>query len=156
MNYLKSNGYKSGTSNATKGYHWTQEDGEEIIYRTSDGAVLTPLNDGDMVFDNESSKRLWELSKNPEAYMKKYNIDPSTITATIPQPTFNFSVPDFGSIGSRSYAPTINVGGVDVTCNGVNNVDELMDDIIDGVTKNNRFEKAMNTSINQKLQFKNH
>ena len=156
LNYLKSNGYKSGTSNATKGYHWTQEDGEEIIYRTSDGAVLTPLNDGDMVFDNESSKRLWELSKNPEAYMKKYNIDPSTITATIPQPTFNFSVPDFGSIGSRSYAPTINVGGVDVTCNGVNNVDELMDDIIDGVTKNNRFEKAMNTSINQKLQFKNH
>ena len=42
---------------------WTQEKGQELIYRTGDGAMLTPLGSGDMVFTNEMTQRLWELSK---------------------------------------------------------------------------------------------
>lgn len=42
---------------------WTQEKGQELIYRTGDGAMLTPLGSGDMVFTNEMAQRLWELSK---------------------------------------------------------------------------------------------
>jgi hypothetical protein len=33
----------------------------------------------------------------------------------------------------------------------VKNVDELMDDIVDGMIKSDRFEKALNTSINHSL-----
>lgn len=40
---------------------WTQEDGRELI-RTSSGAILTPLGNGDTVFTNEMTQRLWELS----------------------------------------------------------------------------------------------
>jgi hypothetical protein len=60
----KANGYATGShyipySQAA----WTQEQGGELIYRTTDGAILTPLNQGDMVFTNEMSQRLWELAK---------------------------------------------------------------------------------------------
>lgn len=41
---------------------WTQDAGSELIYRTTDGAILTPLGAGDMVFTNEMSKRLWEIA----------------------------------------------------------------------------------------------
>lgn len=40
---------------------WTQEDGRELI-RSSSGALLTPLGDGDTVFTNEMTQRLWELA----------------------------------------------------------------------------------------------
>lgn len=42
---------------------WTQENGQELIYRTSDGAMLTPLGAGDMVFTNEMTQRLWDIAK---------------------------------------------------------------------------------------------
>lgn len=42
---------------------WTQENASELIYRTSDGAMLTPLNRGDMVFTHDMSQRLWEIAK---------------------------------------------------------------------------------------------
>ncbi len=147
LNHLKSNGYKSGTSNAAKGYHWTQEDGEEII-RTADGAVLTPLGSGDMVFDNESSRRLWELSQDPEAYMKKYNIDPASITATIPKPTFNFSIPDFGSM-TNSQSSQVNVGDINVNLELPNVTD--YSGFRNQLIKDNTFEKAVFTSINHAL-----
>lgn len=41
---------------------WTQEEGSEIIYRTTDGALLTPLGKGDMVFTNAMSQRLWDIA----------------------------------------------------------------------------------------------
>ena len=41
---------------------WTQENGDELIFRRSDGAMLTPLGQGSMVFTNEMSKRLWEIA----------------------------------------------------------------------------------------------
>lgn len=41
----------------------TNEHGSELIYRTDSGAILTPLNQGDMVFTNEMSQRLWEIAK---------------------------------------------------------------------------------------------
>lgn len=42
---------------------WTQEEGSEVIFRKSDGAMLTPLGQGDMVFTNEMSKTLWAIAK---------------------------------------------------------------------------------------------
>lgn len=55
--------YASGSrSIPTNRLAWTQDEGQELIYRTTDGALLTPLNQGDMVFTNEMSQRLWEFA----------------------------------------------------------------------------------------------
>lgn len=55
-------GYQSGSRRIHGDqWAWTQEDGEELI-RSSSGALLTPLSDGDTVFTNEMTRRLWELA----------------------------------------------------------------------------------------------
>lgn len=60
MNYP---GYATGTKRIQNNQlAWTQENASELIYRTSDGAMLTPLGRGDMVFTAEMSKRLWEIA----------------------------------------------------------------------------------------------
>ena len=42
---------------------WTQDGGGELIYRSTDGAILTPLNVGDKVFTAEMSENLWNLAQ---------------------------------------------------------------------------------------------
>lgn len=41
---------------------WTQEEGQELIFRASDGAMLTPLGAGDMVFTNDMTKKLFDFA----------------------------------------------------------------------------------------------
>lgn len=67
LNRMKFNGYKKGSEHIDKSQlAWTQEDKREMIYRASDGAVLTKLNPGDKVFTNEMTENLWKLAKmNP-------------------------------------------------------------------------------------------
>lgn len=63
--------YKNGTKKV--GYDqvaWTQENGLEYIIRPSDGAILHPVAQGDMVLNAEASKRLWEVSNNPMQFIK--------------------------------------------------------------------------------------
>lgn len=49
---------------------WTQENEKgELIYRTTDGAILTPLNKGDMVFTHEQTEMLYDISKNGLPYL---------------------------------------------------------------------------------------
>lgn len=56
-------GYATGSRYIDKDQlAWTQENGTEIIYRASDGALLTPLNQGDMVFTNEMSNKLFDIA----------------------------------------------------------------------------------------------
>lgn len=56
----------------------TQENGTELIYRASDGAILTPLGQGDTVFTNDMTKRLWEWSQmNPAQFMNGAAIPPA-------------------------------------------------------------------------------
>lgn len=56
-------GYATGSKKVpTNQLAWTQEEGQELIYRTTDGALLTPLGQGDMVFTNDMTQRLWEIA----------------------------------------------------------------------------------------------
>lgn len=60
--------YATGTRSASNEQAWTNEGalygkGGEIIYRRSDGAILTPLHNGDKVFTAEMSDNLWNLAK---------------------------------------------------------------------------------------------
>ena len=57
--------YAKGTNKVLEdGLAITQEAGSELIMH--DGSMLTPLSRGDMVFNNESSQRLWELANKPD------------------------------------------------------------------------------------------
>lgn len=65
---------------------WTQEDKSELIFRSSDGAMLTPLGRGDMVFTNEMSQRLWDFAKGNIGASLDFNpkiggITPQSITS---------------------------------------------------------------------------
>ena len=58
------NKYAKGSKNITKDQlAWTQEQGQELIFRKSDGSMLTPLNAGDKVFTAQMTDNLWELAK---------------------------------------------------------------------------------------------
>ena len=43
---------------------WTNERGQELLYRKSSGAIMTPLSSGDKVFTNEMANNLWNMSQS--------------------------------------------------------------------------------------------
>ena len=155
LNQMKAHGYKNGSHNAAGGWRWTQENGGEFILRKSDGAMFTPLNKGDMVFSNESSKRLYEFAENPEAFMKKYNIDAPAVSPAILHNALENRLPSLPNAAQRSASVPINIGGINITCNEVNNARELMEDVTNQLIKNNRFGNAMSTMINNQIMGKN-
>ena len=63
-----SKAYATGTKSATKGWHPMFEEGVEAIEK--DGELLVPLSGGEMVFNNEQLRKLWEFSKDPENMAK--------------------------------------------------------------------------------------
>ena len=42
---------------------WTSDAGQELIYNSKSGAILTPLRKGDKVFTAAMSENLWNISK---------------------------------------------------------------------------------------------
>lgn len=42
---------------------WTSEAGQELLYRSGSGAILTPLRSGDKVFTAAMADKLWNISK---------------------------------------------------------------------------------------------
>lgn len=43
---------------------WTNERGQELLYRKDSGAIMTPLGSGDKVFSNEMANNLWSMSQS--------------------------------------------------------------------------------------------
>ena len=56
-------GYKTGNHYTDDEWAWTQEEGQEMIYRASDGALLTPLDAGGKVFTHEMTDNLWDIAQ---------------------------------------------------------------------------------------------
>ncbi|MCI8992589.1 MAG: hypothetical protein HFG80_07690, partial [Eubacterium sp.] len=109
---------------------WTQEDGGEIIYRAADGAVFTPLRQGDMVFTNKMSQRLWEIAQG---------IIP--IPDSVKNISINMPKPD--AVPMRNAGDVnINLGGV--TMNGVNDPKEFEANLVDMMNRSPRVKKVMN------------
>lgn len=80
---------------------WTQEEGTEIIYRTKDGAMLTPLGQGDKVYTKDMSDVLWNFAKA--------NVGNSfSTTRSIP----NIQKSDVGSIVNNDNAISITLPNV--------------------------------------------
>ena len=102
--------YGTGTRHAKDDLAWTQDGGSEII-RTSDGAVLTPIGKGGMVFDNASSERLYEFAQDPAKYLDKLNLSSLKL------------------MDIDKYIPNVNSPRGDVNMGGVNfNIGQIIAD----------------------------
>ena len=65
--------YKSGAYNIPSDRNaWTQEHGQEVIIRPSDGAILTPLVRNDSILNADATKNLFDLSNNPVDFISKH------------------------------------------------------------------------------------
>lgn len=77
-------GYAKGTPKIPSNQlAWTQEEGSELIYRTTDGALLTPLGKGDMVFTNAMSQRLWDIASGSMPF--GFDLDSPNVSANANQ-----------------------------------------------------------------------
>lgn len=131
-------GYASGTKRSGKEWAWTQEKGVELI-RTKDGALLTPL-DNSMVFNNESSKRLWEFSQNPSAFLEKMGMN------NIIQPIFNIpKLPNIERVSNQT--PVNNITHMEVVLPNVTNYDDFMN----RMQNDKRFDNIVTASMNSKM-----
>ena len=71
LDKYKYNAFKSGAKNISKSqYAWTQEDGQELIVRPSDGAILTPVAKRDSVLNTQASENLWNMTNSPAEFIK--------------------------------------------------------------------------------------
>lgn len=139
LNYMKSNGYKKGTSFVPKsGYNWTQEGGQELILRPGDGGILTPLKRGDSVLTTAASQRLLDFAN-----------DPSSVVKMIP----DIKTPDYSNLLSgagndnRNQSSSISFGDTHLTVAQANDTK----DIINALIESDRFEKAMCAMMNNKM-----
>lgn len=57
-------GYANGIKNVPSNQlAFTQEEGQELIFSSASGAILTPLGKGDKVFTAEMTDRLWDFAQ---------------------------------------------------------------------------------------------
>lgn len=135
LNQLK--GYKHGTKNADDEWAWTQEEGSEILYRKSDGAMLTPMEKGDMVWDSESSRRLWEIANDPNLYSK--------FIQGLNVSQFSTAYPDvFEKVMPVNSTANIEVGDISISLPNVTNYTDFRNALV----KDGNFEKSVLTMVN--------
>lgn len=131
LDLMKKNGYKKGSNRIPrKELAWTQEDGQELIYRSSDGAMLMPLNPGDAVFTSEMTQRLWNMAKTPTM--------PNLVTTTLPR----------GLMSNGGNSTISNDIQMSITLPNVTNYDEFVSEM----QKDSRVEKLIqNIAFNKAL-----
>lgn len=129
--------YEKGSSHISrKQLAWTQENGNEMIYRASDGAMLTPLNVGDKVFTNEMSQRLWEMAQTSSI---PFNIDTKNIPTTLP--ILERNIGDSGDVN-------IDFGGI--TMYGVNDPETFGKQLREEICKNGRSTQCLVEAVSAK------
>ena len=112
------------------------ENGDELHFKKDEG-ILTVVGQGDMVFTDEKSKQLWEISQMPtEFLMEKFEvpgIPPKTATPmTLPIPASIIE-------NSQYSSGDVNININDLNLPNVTNYREFRDSLI----KDRTFEKAV-------------
>lgn len=134
INKMKEMGYASGTNYASSGLHWTQELGDELIIRKSDGALLTPLGMGDKVVNADGTSNLFAFANDPQGFLEKFDV------MNYAMPAVNLKLPDMPVL-RRDNTPSVenNTTHMEVVLPNVQNYDEFMNHMI----HDNRFEKVV-------------
>lgn len=138
------NGYEKGSEHIDKSQlAWTQENKRELIYRASDGAVLTKLNPGDKVFTNEMTENLWKLAKMNPAQMYAGQFTPVT--------------PDFSKSVNNSSNIEVTFGDLvlpDVT-NSAEFADSVESVMREAICKNGKTTQCITEAVSAKQLGKN-
>jgi DNA repair exonuclease SbcCD ATPase subunit len=133
-------GYEKGSKHIDKRQlAWTQEDKREMIYRASDGAVLTKLNPGDKVFTNEMTENLWKMAQMNPAQMG--------ITSQFTK------LPDMSRNVSNSGNTTIQIG--DIKMEGVNDVETFGRQLREEILRNGKTTQCITEAVSAKQLGKN-
>lgn len=133
------NGYEKGSEHIDKSQlAWTQENKREMIYRASDGAVLTKLNPGDKVFTNEMTENLWKMAQ----------MNPSLLTSGI-----NY-MPNLPEITKSAGTSTIVEVG-DIVMNGVNDVETFGRQLREEILRNGKTTQCITEAVSAKQLGKN-
>ena len=140
MQWLKSNGYKNGTRYAKKGLHWTQEDGEELIIRTTDGAILTPLKWGDKVVNAEGTNNLYDFANDPKGFLASMGLNYS-------MPAVNVKVPDVSALKRNNTAPSVNLGGVHIAQVVTNDAQDFMRQLPSIIANDTKTQKVISEVV---------
>lgn len=124
---------------------WTQEEGTEIIHRASDGALLTPLGQDDMVFTNEASRKLWEFSQDPEGYMAKLGLSGlKPVEFAIPNISSMTKMPEIQRVAPNQ---NVNIQLGDIQMYGVNNPQEFAKQLRSTLATDTKTQKLLTEKI---------
>ena len=138
------NSYEKGSEHIDKSQlAWTQEDKREMIYRASDGAVLTKLNPGDKVFTNEMTENLWKMAQMNPAQMYAGQFTPVT--------------PDFSKSVNNSSNIEVTFGDLvlpDVT-NSAEFADSVESVMREAICKNGKTTQCITEAVSAKQLGKN-
>ena len=128
--------YGTGTRNAKNDLAWTQDGGSEII-RTADGAVLTPLGKGGMVFNNKSSNNLYDFGEDPKGFIEKLNLN--NYIPNIP----NINLPKLDTVNKSN--GDVNMGGVSFNFGQIvaNNPEEFATQLRKTMASNSMVQKMV-------------
>lgn len=151
ISQMKLKGYKKGTSYVPKKDNYLiQEDGQELIYDKSEGSFVTPqsseptivpLNVGDMVFPNESVKRLYELASSGNFGGFANNLTPSINPIAENMKKMSDSLQTTNNINTSN---EIHMDGdININLPGVTNYEQFRKELIG----DDKFEKAIFTMV---------
>ena len=125
----------------------TQEEGTELIHRTDSGAMLTPLRQGDMVFTNDMTRRLWELSQAEPDRLFKMTGNIAGLKVIQPAFTARASAPERNlQAGNGDTFVTID----ELNLPNVKNYSDFRNELI----KDSGFEKAVQSMTTGRLSRK--
>lgn len=110
----------------------TNEAGQELIYHAADGSILTPLRQGDMVFDGVSTERLWQLGQGIIPRDMVSNLAVPTVLPNNVNNTNNNPVQIGNLINVQGNVDSSNVKQMEAIANKA--VDKLVNRLHDGLT----------------------
>lgn len=122
---LKIHGYRVGTKSATKGIHLVNEEAKEI--GISQGR-LVDFSGGEPVFNGDMTSKLWDFAKDPTSFLQ--NLSPV--------------MPKFTNTNTSS---SVDVGGVNIVMNGVNDVETFSKQLRQSLAEDVRTQKMVRTFI---------
>ncbi len=139
-------GYRTGAKRINKDMlAWTQEDGDELILSRYDGTIrmpgkdgtITSLNRGDAVINAQGTENLLSMAKNPNGYIQRH-------VSKLKEESRAERVEALGG-------NTENIFNMEMILNNVTDVD----DFINQLSHNNKFERLFEAILGTKLTGKN-
>lgn len=125
INQLAAHGYAHGTKSATRGIHLVGENANEI--GISQGR-LVDFSGGETVFNGDMTSKLWDFAKDPTSFLQNLS-------------------PVMPKVLNNNITSTVDVGGVNINMNGVNDVESFSRQLRQSLADDVRTQKFFKTFI---------